>query len=80
MFEDTDVLLTPAAFGEAPVGLFAFEGVPLYQIWTALHVPAVSLPVFKGPNGLPIGAQLLAKRHADRRLFACAQWVWEKLS
>jgi len=79
-FEDYDVLLTPAAFGEAPVGMAAFAGVPMFQIWTTLHVPAVSLPVFKGPNGLPIGAQLLAKRHADRKLFACAQWVWEKLT
>jgi amidase len=54
MFDDHDVLLTPAAFGEAPVGVAAFAGVPLFQIWTALHLPAVSLPVFKGPNGMPI--------------------------
>jgi amidase len=75
-----DVLLTPAAFGEAPVGLPAFAGVPLFQIWTTLHVPVVSIPVFKGPAGMPIGAQLIAKRHDDRKLFACAQWAWEKLS
>jgi Asp-tRNA(Asn)/Glu-tRNA(Gln) amidotransferase A subunit family amidase len=80
VFDDYDVLLTPSAFGEAPVGMFAFAGVALFQIWTALHVPAISLPVFKGPNGLPIGAQLLAKCHNDRRLFACAQWAWEKLT
>jgi Asp-tRNA(Asn)/Glu-tRNA(Gln) amidotransferase A subunit family amidase len=79
VFGDYDVLLTPSAFGEAPVGMFAFAGVPLFQIWTALHVPAVSLPVFKGPNGLPIGAQLLAKRHNDRKLFSCARWAWQKL-
>ena len=75
-----DVLLTPAAFGEAPVGMPAFAGVPLYQIWTTLHVPAISIPVFKGPAGMPIGAQLIAKRHDDRKLFACAQWAWEKLT
>jgi Asp-tRNA(Asn)/Glu-tRNA(Gln) amidotransferase A subunit family amidase len=75
-----DVLLTPAAFGEAPVGMPAFAGVPLFQIWTTLHVPAVSIPVFKGPAGMPIGAQLIAKRHDDRKLFACAQWAWEKLT
>ena len=38
----------------------AFAGVPLYQIWTTLHVPAISVPVFKGPAGMPIGAQLIA--------------------
>jgi amidase len=75
-----DVLLTPAAFGEAPVGMPAFAGVPLYQVWTTLHVPAISIPVFKGPAGMPIGAQLIGKRHDDRKLFACAQWAFEKLT
>lgn len=80
LWGDIDVLLTPAAFGEAPKGFAAFAGVPLFQIWTTLHVPALSIPVFKGPAGLPIGAQLIARRHDDRRLFACAQWAWDKLS
>lgn len=80
IFGDYDVMLTPSAFGEAPVGLFAFDGVPLFQIWTALHVPVISLPVFKGPNNLPIGLQLIAKRHDDRRLFASARWAWQKLT
>jgi Asp-tRNA(Asn)/Glu-tRNA(Gln) amidotransferase A subunit family amidase len=75
-----DVLLTPAAFGEAPVGIPAFAGVPLYQVWTTLHVPCISIPVFKGPAGMPIGAQFIGKRHDDRRLFACAQWAFEKLT
>ena len=75
-----DVLLTPAAFGEAPVGTAGFAGVPLYQIWTTLHVPALSIPVFKGPAGMPIGAQLIGKRRDDRKLFGCAQWAWEKLT
>ena len=65
MWGDIDVLLTPAAFGEAPVGFPAFAGVPLFQIWTTLHVPAVSIPVFKGPNDMPIGAQLIGQ--APRR-------------
>jgi Asp-tRNA(Asn)/Glu-tRNA(Gln) amidotransferase A subunit family amidase len=80
VFDDVDVVLTAAAFGEAPVGMAAFAGVPLFQIWTTLHMPAVSLPVFNGPNGLPVGAQFLAKRHEDRRLFACARWAWRKLT
>ncbi len=80
LWGDTDVLLTAAAFGEAPVGLAAFAGVPLFQLWTALHVPQISLPVFKGPNNMPIGAMLIAKRHDDRKLFACAQWATSKLT
>jgi Asp-tRNA(Asn)/Glu-tRNA(Gln) amidotransferase A subunit family amidase len=80
VFGDCDVLLTPAAFGEAPEGMFAFDGVPLFQLWTALHVPAISLPAGKGPKGMPVGVQLIARRHDDRRLFACARWVWDELT
>jgi amidase len=76
-----DVVLTPAAFGEAPVGAAgSFVGGPLYQLWTILHVPCLTIPVLKGPAGMPIGAQLIAKRHDDRKLFACAQWAYEKLA
>ena len=74
MWDDYDVLLAAAAFGEAPTGMNAFAGAPLYMMWTALHVPAITLPVCKGPNGMPIGIQLFAKRHEDRKLFACARW------
>ena len=79
VWQDHDVLLTAAAFGEAPVGRNAFVGAPLYQIWTALHVPSVTLPVFKGPAGMPVGAQLIARRHDDRGLFACARWAYRRL-
>lgn len=74
-----DVLLAPAAAGEAPVG---WEPVPhpwVYMVWTTMHVPSVTLPVFKGPNGLPIGAQLVAQRADDRRLFAASRWVFQIL-
>jgi Asp-tRNA(Asn)/Glu-tRNA(Gln) amidotransferase A subunit family amidase len=77
---DYDVLLTASAFGEAPVGTFAFTGVPVFQMWTMLHVPSITLPVFKGPNGMPVGAQLVARRRGDRGLFAAARWVQERLT
>ena len=48
------------------------------RLWTMLHVPQISLPVFKGPAGMPIGAQLIARRHDDRKLFACAQWAYRE--
>jgi Asp-tRNA(Asn)/Glu-tRNA(Gln) amidotransferase A subunit family amidase len=80
LWGDIDVLLTPGAFGEAPPGDFAFDGVPMFQLWTILHVPAITLPLFTGPAGMPIGGQLLARRHDDRNLFACAKWIHQKLS
>jgi amidase len=75
LFEDYDVLLTPAAAGEAPVGLDATGDASFCYLWTTMHVPAMTLPLFTGPNGLPVGAQLIAKRNADRQLFEAGQWV-----
>jgi Asp-tRNA(Asn)/Glu-tRNA(Gln) amidotransferase A subunit family amidase len=37
------------------------------------------LPTHRGPNGLPVGIQLVAPRYDDRGLFACARWVWQQL-
>jgi amidase len=75
-----DVLLTPATAGEAPVGLDATGDASFCLIWTTMHVPAMTLPLFTGPNGLPVGAQLIAKRDADRQLFEAAQWVTRAMS
>lgn len=75
VFRDYDVVLTPAAAGEAPVGIEATGDASFCLLWTTLHVPALSLPLFTGPHGLPVGAQLVAKRDDDRRLFEAARWV-----
>lgn len=75
LFADYDVLLTPSAAGEAPVGLNSTGNAAFCAIWTSMHVPAMTLPLFRGPNGLPIGAQLIARRYNDRRLFEAARWV-----
>ena len=73
-------MLTAAALGEAPLGWNAFAGAPLYMMSTVLHVPSISLPVFKGPNGMPIGLQILARRHDDRALFGWARWAYRQLT
>jgi Asp-tRNA(Asn)/Glu-tRNA(Gln) amidotransferase A subunit family amidase len=79
VFEGLDILLAPCVNGEAPAGLDS-TGDPGFQaIWTILHVPTMSLPTHRGPRGLPVGIQLVGRRHDDQRLFACAKWVWERL-
>ncbi len=75
LMADYDVLLTPSAAGEAPVGLNSTGNASFCAIWTSMHVPAVTLPLFKGPNGLPVGAQLIGKRNTDRKVFEVARWV-----
>jgi amidase len=79
VFEGFDLLLAPCVQGEAPAGLDS-TGDPSFQaIWTILHVPTMSLPTHRGPSGLPVGIQLIGRRHDDQRLFACARWVCERL-
>ncbi|MOA68739.1 hypothetical protein D3C78_1965160 [compost metagenome] len=38
-------------------------------MWTMTHLPVVSIPVFTAPSGLPFGAQVVARRYNDLRLF-----------
>ena len=75
VINDFDVLLVPATSGEAPLGLNATGNASHCLIWTSTHVPSMTLPLFKGPHGLPVGAQLIAARNNDRLLFEAARWV-----
>jgi amidase len=79
VFADFDVLLAPAATGEAPVGWNTGDST-LASPWTLMHTPTMSIPVFTGPNGLPIGAQVIAAPGADRTLFTVARWMHARLT
>ena len=79
VFEGYDVLLTPAAAGEAPLGLESTGYTGFCTLWTSTHVPALTVPALQGPNGLPLGVQLIARRGRDRELFAFARWVQRAL-
>jgi Asp-tRNA(Asn)/Glu-tRNA(Gln) amidotransferase A subunit family amidase len=79
IFGDADILLAPCASGEAPKGLES-TGEPMFQeFWTALHVPTISLPTHRGPNGLPVGIQLIGRHYEDVSLLAFARVVFERL-
>ena len=70
-----DILVTPSAPGEAPKGL-EWTGDPAFNfIWTSLHVPCVTVPAGAGPNGLPLGIQIVGRRGDDRAVLAWARWV-----
>ncbi|MFT6372172.1 MAG: amidase [Gammaproteobacteria bacterium] len=80
MFIDTDIILTPSAPGEAPLGLDS-TGDPLFSRgWNLLKVPCISIPYGKGPNGLPLSVQLVARLGADDGLLAAAKWVHQQLN
>jgi amidase len=78
-FAGLDVMIGPCVRGEAPAGLAQTGDPGFQQFWTVLHVPAISLPTHRGPNGLPVGLQVVAPRYQDERLFACARWIFERL-
>lgn len=73
LFDSVDVLLTPTVNGEAPLGLENTGDHRFQSIWTQLRTPAVTLPTHAGPNGMPVGIQLIGAHHGDDRLLAIAQ-------
>ena len=70
-----DMLLTPSAPGQAPVGL-EWTGDPSFNLlWTSLHVPCVTVPAGAGPEGMPLGVQIVTRRGEDRQALGWAAWV-----
>jgi Asp-tRNA(Asn)/Glu-tRNA(Gln) amidotransferase A subunit family amidase len=74
-FGDADLLLAPSAPGEAPRGLSSTGKAVFNRLWTALGVPCITLPGFRGPQGLPVGVQFIARSRQDVRLLAHAAWI-----
>lgn len=72
---DFDILLTPSAPGVAPVGLAWTGDASFNLIWTALHVPCITVPAGSGPGGMPLGMQIVARRGQDRLALQAAAWV-----
>lgn len=75
IFRDYDALLTLAAPGEAPRGLSSTGNAVFSAIWTLTGVPAVSLPLLEGENGMPIGVQVIGASGADEKLLATAAHI-----
>lgn len=75
IFEDVDLILSPVAptvankFGElsSPIEMYLSD---IYTISVNLAgLPALSLPVAKAENGMPIGLQLIANAYDEQTLF-----------
>lgn len=85
---DYDVLLTPA-LAERPVQITTITGMehpdplsalsrsnrftPYTALWNVTGQPAVSLPLFHGDDGLPLGVQLVGPPAGERLLIALAE-------
>ena len=80
LFEWYDAIITPATAGEAPVGLES-TGNPIFcTLWTLCGVPAITLPLLQGANGLPLGVQLVGPQNDDGRLLRTARWLAETVN
>ena len=74
-----DALFTPSAPGEAPLLRTTGDSV-FNRVWTSLGVPAIHIPVLNGPNGLPVGVQLVGQLWSDKRLLAAASFAESSLT
>jgi amidase len=75
MLAGYDAILTGATTGEAPRGLESTGDGAFNGAWTAAHGPCATLPAGTGPQGLPVGIQLVARPWHDAELIALARWA-----
>ncbi len=70
-----DLLLSASASGAAPAGLDN-TGEAMFNRWcSGLRAPCLNLPAFTGPNGLPVGVQVIGAIDDDARLLRTAKWI-----
>ncbi|MCI4429513.1 MAG: amidase [Burkholderiales bacterium] len=74
LFDNFDAIVTPSAPGVAPPA--ATTGDPAFcSLWSLCGMPALNLPLMSGPQGLPLGVQVVGKRGSDARLLRSARWL-----
>ncbi|MGE5268330.1 MAG: amidase [Thiohalocapsa sp.] len=74
-----DAILTLPAPGQAPKTLASTGDAIFNGLWTVLYMPCLTLPAGEGPEGLPVGIQLVGRRHDDARLLDIGLWVERQL-
>lgn len=79
-FADIDVLLTLSAPGEAPQGITGTGNSLFNRMWTLLGAPCVTVPAGTGPQGLPLGVQIVGTYDDDERVLRLAEWIRQALA
>ena len=70
-----DVLMTPSAPDEAPLGYASTGASTFNRAWTLLGLPCVNVAGAVGVTGNPMGLQIIGGRRADRQCLAAADFV-----
>lgn len=72
--QEFDIILCLSTSGEPP--LCGNNELPdLCLIWTFLGNPSLSIPLFRGPNNMPFGLQIVAAKYDDFKLLEFAQFI-----
>ena len=70
-----DVLMTPSAPDEAPLGYASTGASTFNRAWTLLGLPCVNVAGVVGVTGNPMGLQIIGGPRADRQCLAAADFV-----
>jgi len=70
-----EILIGPPTAGEAPRGLASTGSAIFNRLWSLLHVGAMTVPVATGPNGMPLGLQLVDPAPGGENLISAAAFV-----
>ena len=79
MFTRCDILITPSTAGEAIADGVSVSNSAFNRVWTLMHVPCVTIPTFAGPNGMPVGLQVVGPVGGDDHMIALSQAVADVL-
>ncbi len=72
-----DFFLTNSSNGSAPTAEPEFHS-DLNQLWTMCWLPCLNIPVFKCPEGLPYGLDLVGPRFSDYKMFSFLCFLGER--
>ena len=74
-----DAVISPPATGAAPEGLDATGDAACCTLWSLVGYPAITIPIGRAGNGLPLGMQIAAPGGADDALLGVAAWCEAQL-
>jgi Asp-tRNA(Asn)/Glu-tRNA(Gln) amidotransferase A subunit family amidase len=80
LFERCDAIITPSACGEAVADLESVSNSAFNRVWTLMWGPCLTIPAFNGPNGMPVGLQVVGPAGEDDRTIALADWIATRLN
>ena len=75
LFDPGEVILTPSVPDEPSRNLADLGDGIFSRTWMMLDAPSLHLPLTTGPNGMPLGLQLVAPDRDEDALLAAARWV-----